>query len=110
MIMNNNYKEELLENNFILETNPENHFRVYLRDFVSFFNIDEKKFLEENIIKNSINPHPTQITFSMMKTLDESVFSNKEETLNKFNDYIMPETEDSLKDFKYLRVHLVDIL
>lgn len=49
---------------------------------------------------------PTQISLSLLKKIDDSVFENKTETLKKFKEFIMVDLDEDLEDYKYINLYI----
>lgn len=109
--MNNEEKIIILrKNNFFTKSSPELHYQVFLNNFVKFFGINKDNFIKLNFIKQSIgSSEPVQISYSLLEKMDNDIFINKEETLKKFDDFIMYDLDDEeLKGYKYVFVYITE--
>lgn len=97
----------LRENKFFLKKEPEEHYQVFLKDFISFFKLKKEELEKLPIIKaNYSTTKPTQISLSLLKKIDDSVFENKTETLKKFKEFIMVDLDEDLEDYKYINLYI----
>lgn len=106
--MDKEYIENTLrESKFFIKKVPEEHYGVFLKDFIKFFDLKKEEFENLEFIKNGYSvTTPMQISLSLMKKIDEKVYNNKEESIKKFNDFIMVDLDKDLEDYKYIKLYI----
>lgn len=99
----------LRESNFFTKSVPELHYQAFSNDFIKFFGIKKQNFIDLLFIKQSVGSlEPVQISYSLLEKMEDDIFINKEETLKKFDDFIMTDIDTDLKSYKYVYIYVTE--